>query len=260
MIYHPLASFIIEIIEQKSIRYLKDMNELVHIQSSVGTAERFAGVSVSTFAKTVKQSLATHFRGTIFTSTILNKIEEEKCGTATGKLLFNPIDSYANLSRSFPEFGCSFLFQEMGKNGLENIFSLIYLFQTQEIIYSTPTASYIKGRIIKPVFRKNPKMCIASFNTNFLKKSNDFASKFMQIRVSNSIIADIHAITKGKIDAIYFESTPISQILPLEILAKNLRIIENTNFTEISQKIEENFVNIAYTNKQIQEELEKSPI
>ena len=73
MLYHPFASFIIEILEKKSVRYLKDINELSYIQSSIGTAEKFAGVSVSTFAKSIKQEIAKHFKGRILTSTILKE-------------------------------------------------------------------------------------------------------------------------------------------------------------------------------------------
>jgi fructose-1,6-bisphosphatase/inositol monophosphatase family enzyme len=260
MIYHPFASFLVEVIEQKSIRYSKDINELNFIQSSVGTAERFAAISVSTFAKSVKQSIAKAFKGTLFTTTTLGKVEEEKFGTATGKLLFNPIDSYTNLCRGFPQFGCSILFQEQTKNGMENIFSLVYLFQTQEIIYSDSLSSYNKGRPIKTVLRKNPKIAIASCNTACLKESPDVIQKFMHVQSSGSIISDIHSISKGKIDAIIFEKAPLLQILPIEMLAKALRLSNNPlPFTEISSKLDGEFLDVFYSNKPLQEELTKKP-
>ena len=260
MIYHPLASFLVEIIEQKSIRYSKDINELNFIQSSVGTAERFAGISVTTFAKSVKQALLGSFKGTLYTSTILNKIEEEKFGTSFGKLLFNPIDCYTNICRGFPQFGCSFLLQDKDKNGMENIFSLIYLFQTQEIIYSDAFSSYVRGRPIKSVIRKNPKIAIASCNSLSVKYPPEFFGKFMQIQASNSIISDIHSLSKGKIDAISFTQTPLTQILPVEMLAKALRICLNPlPFTEISSNIDGKMIDIFYANKQLHDELTKEP-
>lgn len=260
MIYHPFASFLVEVIEKSSIRYSKDINELNFIQSGVGTAERFAGISVSTFAKSVKQAISQAFKGKLFTTTILGKVEEERFGTATGKLLFNPMDSYINLCRGFPQFGCSMLFQEQTKNGMENIFSLVYLFQTQEIIYSDALSSYHKGRPIKTVIRKNPKIAVASCNTACLKESPSVLQKFMQVQSSGSIISDIHSISKGKIDAILFEKAPLLQILPIEMLAKSLRLASNPlPFIEISASLAEEILDVSYLNKSLQEELSKAP-
>ena len=257
MLYHPIANLLIEILDQKIIRYTKDFYEISFIQSGTGAPERFASVSVSTFVKSVKQALFKKFNGTLYTSTLLNTIEEEKFGEKNLMLLFNPIDCHTNFSRGIPSFGVSFLLQEITPKGATDVFSLIYSFQTQDIIYSDAFGSYIKGRPLKPVMRKTPKLCLIACNTNALHNVL-LLEKFKQVQISNSIINDIHLIAKGKIDAICFDKLPLAQTLPLNLLAKSLRINgDNKSIYEISNGLSSQTTSIMLVNKNLLEELNK---
>ena len=230
MIYHPLASILISTLEQKVIRYSKDFIELGHIQSSTGTAERFASIAVSTLAKSIKQEISKKFQGTLFTSTILNTLEEDKCGNRPSRLLFNPIDSFTNLSRSISNFGISFLFQEDSGKGVQNIFSILYSFQSQEIIYCDGKTIDIRGRNLKPVIRKNHKFCVLASNTEGLK-NQAILQKFGTNIATTSLVFDTYSLAKGKIDAINYSNAPLVQVAPCQMVANAM--LFNANPVEI---------------------------
>lgn len=248
MIYHPLASILIGILEQKTIRYSKDFLELGHIQSATGTAEKFASISVSTFAKSVKQEIKKKFQGTLLTSTILNTLEEEICGPRPSRLLFNPIDSFTNFSRAIPNFGIAFLFQEDDGSGVQNIFSILYSFQTQEIIYCDGTKIDIRGRNIKPIIRKNHKFCVLANNTDGIKKQ-DITEKFGTIIATNSIISDCHNLAKGKIDGIHYTNVPLIQVAPTQMIANTMLFNEKPLEIIIDKNLEKQICNIFWIYK-----------
>jgi len=248
MIYHPLASILVQILEQKTIRYSKDFIEIGHIQSASGTAEKFASVSISTFVKAVKYDIAKKFQGTLFTSTILNTLEEDVCGTRPSRLLFNPIDTFTNLSRAIPNFGISFLLQEDTGKGIQNIFSLAYLFQTQEIIYCDGRVVDIRGRNLKPVVRKNHQFCVLANNTDGIK-NQEITQKFGTSIATNSIITDIHYLAKGKIDAINYVNIPLIQVAPVQIIANTMLFNNNPVEIIIDKSIEKKVGNIFFAAK-----------
>jgi fructose-1,6-bisphosphatase/inositol monophosphatase family enzyme len=257
MLYHPIANLLIETLEQKINRYTKDFYEISFIQSGTGAPERFASISVSTFAKSIKQALFKKFNGVLYTSTLLNTLEEEKFGERNLILLFNPIDCHTNFSRGIPSFGVSFLLQEITPKGVIDVFSIVYSFQTQDTIYSDAFGSYIKGRPLKPVLRKTPKLCLIACNTNALCNGL-LLEKFKQVQVSNSIVNDINLIAKGKIDAVRFDGLPLAQMLPLNLLAKSLRINEDgKGIHEISKELSSQTMDIMLANKSLLEELNK---
>lgn len=235
MIYHPIANLLVQILEQRIIRYTKDFIEICYIQSASGTAEKFASISVATFAKYIKQDLKSKFYGTLFTSTILNTLEEDQYDTHPMRLLFNPMDSFTNFSRGIPNFGASFLLQEDNGGKINNLFSLVYLFQTQEIIYSDGMVNDIRGRNLKPVLRKNLKFGIVACNTESIKTQN-IHIKFGHIQSTNSIITDIHHLAKGKIDAISYIKIPVLQMLPIQIIAKTMMFDVNQQTSYIIAK------------------------
>ena len=248
MIYHPLASILISILEQKTIRYSKDFIEIGHIQSASGTAEKFASVSVSTLAKSMKQEIAKKFQGTLLTSTILNTLEEDICGNRPSRLLFNPIDSFTNLSRAIPNFGISFFFQEDDGRDVQNIFSILYSFQTQEIIYCDGKAIDIRGRNLKPVIRKNHKFCVLTSNTEGLK-NHEIIEKFGTSIVTNSLISDTHAIAKGKIDAINYASVPLIHVAPTQMVANTMLFNANPVDIIIDKSLEKQTCDIFWAAK-----------
>lgn len=252
MLYHPIASVLVQILEKKLVRYSKDFYEISHIQSSTGTAERFASISVSTFAKSIKESLRDGFNGTLYTSTLLGTLDEEKLGERPIKLLFNPIDNFSNFSRGIQNFGVSFLLQEQTRQGWVDVFSLVYSFDTQEIIYSDEVGSYIKGRPLKPVIRKNPKLAVIACNTPAIRKNPNIVHKFKQLLVSSSLVSDFHLLAKGKIDGIYYEKTPVVQVLPLMLLAKSLRV-SVPSFTELSSELSGKGVSALFINKDLKD-------
>lgn len=253
MLYHPIANILVQILESKIVRYTKDFYEISHIQSSEGTAERFASISVATFAKTVKGEIKKGFNGILYTSTLLGTLEEEKYGDRPIKLLFNPIDSFQNFSRGIPSFGVSFLVQEETRAGWVDVFSLIYSFETQEIIYSDAIGSYIKGRLLKPVVRKNPKFAVIACNTQAIRANPNIVHKFKQLYTSNSILGDFHLLAKGKIDGIYYEKASALQIMPAMLLAKTLRVVSENSFTEISQDLAKKGVSAFFVNKDLKD-------
>ena len=253
MLYHPIASVLVEILEKKLVRYSKDFFEISHIQSSSGTAERFASISVSTFTKSIKESLRDGFNGTLYTSTLLGTLEEEKLGERPIKLLFNPMDSFSNFARGIQNFGVSFLLQEETKQGWVYVFSLAYSFDTQEVIYSDEVGSYIKGRPLKPVMRKTPKLAVVACNTHAIRNNPNIVHKFKQLHVSNSIVSDFHLLAKGKIDGIYYEKTSILQVLPLMLLAKSLRVGGSSAFTELSSELSGKGVSALFINKDLKD-------
>lgn len=255
MIYHPIANLIIQALEKKSIRYSKDLYEISFIQSSSGAAERFTSISVSTFVSEIQSFLKGKFFGTLYTSTMLGTVEEKKFGTKPYRLLFNPIDSFLNFSRGMANFGISFSLQEETENGVFDIFSIIYNLQTQDIIYSDETASYIKGRILKPIIRKNIQLAVLACNVNAIKNEPKLL-EIKNITISNSILHDISLASKGKIDIIKYDDIPLSQVIPLLLLAKSLRM--NCNeipLIEISTEISRKSTSVLFTNQSLKESL-----
>lgn len=248
MIYHPIARLLVQILEHRVIRYTKDFIEICYIQSASGAAEKFASVSVGTFTKYIKQDLRSKFHGTLFTSTILNTLEKNHYGEQPVHLLFNPIDSFTNFCRGISNFGVSFLLQEDNGGKINNIFSLVYLFQTQEIIYCDGTVVDIRGRNLKPVFRKNLKFSVISCNTESIK-TQDIHTKFGQVQVTNSIITDIHHLARGKIDAISHAKIPICQMLPAQIIAKTMMFDVNQDQYIIDEDIAKQTHNILWAGK-----------
>lgn len=257
MKYHPIANIIIEILEKNIIRYTKDLYEISHIQSETGVAEKFASVSVTTFVRSFKKELQKHFEGTLYTSTLINTLDEDIFGNKPFRLLFNPIDSFTNFSRGIQNFGVSFILQEATHEKVHNVFCVSYSFYGQDIIYSDAIGSYTKGHLIKSVTRKNSKFAVGMYNTRAIREAK-FTEKFKQIQASNSIISDFHLLAKGKCDAIVYNNVPLTQALAMVLLAKNLRIynggVENTI---ISNELAGARVDVIYTNKYILEEINK---
>lgn len=256
MIYHPLASTIIQIVEKSIIRYSKDLYEISFLQSTSGSAERFASISVETFVKDFKKSLDKNFFGSLYTSTILGTVVREDYGKKPIRLLFNPMDSFFNFSRGLSSFGISFSLQEEVDGILYDVFSIVYNFQTQEIIYSNSEGCYINGRLLKPVIRKALSLSFMCLNSIAAKRKPQLFAHFKNISISNSILTDISLLAKGKVDAIHFANILKFQLVPCLIIAKNMRIAdENHQNIEISEELSRKSTTVFFVNDIIKKEI-----
>ncbi|MFT4967532.1 MAG: fructose-1,6-bisphosphatase/inositol monophosphatase family enzyme [Candidatus Deianiraeaceae bacterium] len=250
MLYHPIANALIQVLEEKISRYTKDLYEISHLQASTGAAERFASISVSTFTKSIQEEISQSFKGTLYISTLLATLEENSLGEKPLKLLFNPIDNFRNFSRGIPNFGVSFLLQEETDMGWVDVFSIVYSYHTQEVMYTDAVGSYIRGRMFKPTIRKHLKLAMLSCNTRAIKFNPNIVNKFQNLRVTNSIIDDFHLLARGKVDTIYFEKEPIVYLLPLLSVAKVFRVNnEEMQHIVVNKDVSSKSMTVLFTNK-----------
>lgn len=227
--YHNVAKVIVEAFEKRRNFLTRGFFEIEGMQNDTGARDKFtlstytrlADGFIQDFRKFQKNCDVNIRLATGDIQTIPAAVERSY------NLMFVPLDSPINFSRSIPQSGACFVVQSISADGAsDNMFMLLYDIRTQKYLYSEHNGfAYIenkKARQGKGSASMNSLIALNRKAVSLIGKY-DFLTENSRITVSNSIVSDIFLLAGGSVDKIIYMIPSEYEKTMLSILASSLR-------------------------------------